>query len=221
MYQAPSAHSPADQTQTPSLPSLPPPSAKQMVLALRFGAFAQAQDDLDVVVCEACRVAAEGVDARFAGLLQHCADTRAFVLQAGIGCPAWMIGRSRVAVSLETTAGLALLTGQLIHFRHLDRIHRIQVPESMDGHEIRRMISVPIQGECHAPFGVLEVGSPEAGEFAQNDLHFLQLLARSVAEAMDRHVSLMRWADHAAEALQRDPMPAASGWQQDMQVGAC
>lgn len=192
-----------------------------MVLALRFGAFAQAQDDLDVVVCEACRVAAEGVDARFAGLLQHCADTRAFVLQAGIGCPAWMIGRSRVAVSLETTAGLAWLTGQLIHFRHLDQIHRTQAPESMDGHEIRRMISVPIQGECHAPFGVLEVGSPEAGEFAQHDLHFLQLLARSVAEAMDRHVSLMRWADHAVEALQRDPMPAASGWQQDMQVGAC
>ena len=211
MFQTHPAHSTGDQMQTPSFPSLPSPSAINIMMSQQFDAFARAQGDLDAVVREACWVAAEGVGTWFAGRFQHCKDAQALVLQAGVGCPAWMIRRTRVAASLETTAGLAWLTGQLIHFRRLDRIYRIQVPELMDGHRICRMAIVPIQGECHVPFGILEIGSPDVEEFAPHDLHFLQLLARSVAIAVNRHASLMRWAVHAAEALGRDWMPVIGG----------
>ena len=221
MHQTRSACFSGTRTRTQSFPFPHFSSSKQTSLSAGFDAFAQAQEDVGAVAHEGCRVAAEGVGTEFATLLQYRADARVFVLQAGVGCPARMVGRDWVAASRETTAGLAWLTGQLIHFRHLGGIGRIQVPEPMRGHGLRRMVSVPIQGDEHNPFGILEVGSPDAGEFALHDLLFLQTLARSMAAAVDRHFGLMRWADQAAEALEYARMPALNGWQQDVQIGTC
>lgn len=203
------------------MPAALPPCFRQAASTMQLDASVQMQDDLDAVIHEACRVAAEGVGAGLAVVLQYRADHDALVLQAGIGWPAHMVGWAYIAASLRTTTGLAWLTGQLIHFRHLDRVHRTQVPEAMQGRGACRMVSVPIQGESHAPFGVLEVGSPDVGECAQHDLIFLRTVARSIAAAVDRHSGLMRWADHAAEALEHGRTSALDGWQQDVQIGTC
>ena len=221
MHQTRSAYPFEAKTRTQSFPFWFPSSSRQASLCAQFDTFAHAQEDVSAVAHEGCRVAAEGVGTRFATLLQYRADTRTFVLQAGIGCPAGMVGRNWVAVSRETTAGLAWLTGQLIHFRCLDGIGRIQVPKAMRGHGVCRMVSVPIQGEEHNPLGVLEVGSPDAGEFALHDLLFLHALAQSMAAAVDRHSGLMRWADQAAKALEHGRTPILGGRQQDVQIGTC
>ena len=221
MHQTRSAYPFEAKTRTQSFPFWFPSSSRQASLCAQFDTFAHAQEDVSAVAHEGCRVAAEGVGTRFATLLQYRADTRTFVLQAGIGCPAQMVGRDWVAANRQTTAGLAWLTGQLIHFRHLDGTGRVQVPEAMRGYGVCRMVSVPIQGKEHNPFGVLEVGSPNAGEFSLHDLLFLQALAHSIAAAVDRHSGLMRWANHAAEALEHALLPARKGWQPDVQIGTC
>ena len=165
------------------------PSFRQTALIARLDAFAHLEDDLDFVVHEACRAAAEGVEGDIAGVLQYRADEDAFVLQAGIGWPARTVGRLRVAADLGTTAGLGWLTGQLVQFRQMDAIDRIQVSEPMIGHGVHRMVSVLIPGECQRAFGVLEVGSAKAGEFTPCDLAFLQGIANSVAVAVGLHAS--------------------------------
>ena len=208
-------------------------SFRQAALIAHLDAFAHQQGDLDGVVQEACRVAADGIGAGVAGVLQYRADEDAFVLQAGIGWSAQMIGRTRIAADLGTTAGLAWLTGQLIHFRQLGEIDRIRVPEAMIEHGVCRLVSVPIHGRNEEAFGVLEVGSAGTGEFTRHDLAFLQTLANSVAAAVGLHASRTSRAERTelvAEqkaALAGSLNPAASrqssvgiSYQQDAQAGA-
>ena len=207
-----------------------PPSFQQAALIGRFDVLAHLEGNLDAVVCEACRVAAEGTGAGIAGVLQYRADEDAFVLQSGIGWPAGMVGRTRVAADLSTTAGLAWLAGQLVQFRELDATGCIRPLEALAGHGVHRIVSVPIRGDGPRAFGVLEVGSVEAGEFTQHDLSFLQGIANGVAMAVGLHASrteqvelavarraaLADWLDVAAGRQG----PAGVSYQQDAQGGA-
>ena len=172
-------------------------SFRQAALTEYFDEFARLEGDLDAVALEACQVVAEGMEARFTGMLQYRVDHDVFVLQAGTGWPARMIGCTRVAADVGTTAGLAWLTGQLVQFRQLDAIGCIRVPEAMVGHGIRRMVSVPIRGGGQKAFGVLEVGSTDADEFTRRDLTFLQSIADIVAAVMSLQSARLGWPEQA------------------------
>ena len=207
-------------------------SQRQPALNAHFNAFMHLQDDLDAVVCEACRVAAEGLGAGFAGVLQYRTDEGAFVLQAGVGWPARMVGCTRVAADPDTAAGLAWHTGQLIHLRPLDLTGCIQMPEAMIERGTRCLASVPIHGGRKEAFGVLQVGSAEVEEFTRHDLAFLQRLANSVAMAVGLHAARAGRTEQAELALERRAAlaglldvvagrqgPAGVGYQQDAQGG--
>jgi len=179
------------------------PSFRQTGLTAQFNAYMHREDDLDAVVHGACRVAAIGLGAGFARVLQYRADEQAFVLQAGVGWPVWMVGRTRVAADQGSTAGLAWLTGQLIHLRHLEAIDRIRMPDVMVEYGMRCMASVPIHGGNREAFGVLEVGSAEVEEFTRHDLSFLRRLANSVTMAVGLHASRASRTEQAELDLER------------------
>ena len=208
-------------------------SPRQTGLTTQFNAFMHLDDGLDAVVCEACRIAAEGVGAGFVRVLQYRVDEQAFVLQAAVGWPACMVRRTRIAADQGTTVGLAWLTGQLIHLRRLDTIDRIRMPDATVGQEMRCVACVPIPGGHQEPFGVLEVGSAEVEEFTRHDLSFLRRLANSVAMAVEMHASRARRTERAELPLERDAAlagrldtaagrqsPAGISYQQDAQGGA-
>jgi GAF domain-containing protein len=187
------------------------PSFGQTGLTVQFNAYMHREDDLDAVVHEACRIAAEGVGAGFARVLQYQADEQAFVLQAAVGWPACTVGQTRVAADQGTTARLAWLTGQLIHLRHLDAIDRIRMPEATVDHEMRCMASVPIHGGHGEAFGLLEVGSAEVEEFTRHDLAFLQRLANSMTMAMGLHASRASRPEQAGLNVEQQAT-ALPGW---------
>jgi len=182
----------------PAIPAAVSLLSRQLAALARFDDLAHQESGLELILHEACRSAAEGVDVRFAGVLQYRADEHAFVLQAGVGVQARLVGRARIAANLETTAGLAWHTNQPIHFRHLVAGGRIQGPDAVTGQGVCRLVSVPVHGESKIAFGVLEVGSAEAGEFTQHDLLFLQALADSVAATVARYADRASRADRAA-----------------------
>ncbi len=179
------------------------PSLKHAGLAALFNAYMSREDDLDAVIFEGCRVAAAGVRAGFARVLQYRADEQAFVAQAAVGWPACMVGRTRVAADHGTTAGLAWLTGQLIHLRRLDTIDRIRLPDARVERGMLCMASVPIHGWHKEAFGVLEVGSAEVEEFTRHDLSFLRRLANSVTMAVGLHASRASRTEEAELVVQR------------------
>ena len=58
---------------------------RQQELATRFGLFALEQDELQPVLDEACRVAAEGLETRFAKVMRWQPDAGDFLTAAGVG----------------------------------------------------------------------------------------------------------------------------------------
>ena len=175
----------------------------QLAALMQLDVLARRESDLGFILQEACRSAAEGVGAGFAGVLQYRADEQAFVLQAGVGMQARFVGRTRIAADLGTTAGLAWHADQPVHFRRFLAGDRIQMSNAAIGHGVRRLVSVPVHGDGEEMFGVLEVGSAEAGEFAQCDLAFLQDLADCIGVAVARHAHQARLADRATLVAQR------------------
>lgn len=186
----------------PALLATVPPFRHPAALA-RFDAVAHRPGNPELILQEACRSAVEGVDAGYAGMLQYRVGERSFVLQAGVGMPARFVGRARIAAGLETTAGLAGHADQPIHFRRFPAGDCIWALDALTGQGVHRLVSVPVPREGGAAFGVLEVGSAEAGEFAPSDLLLLQVLADGVGAAVERHADRARRADRATMSAER------------------
>ncbi len=210
-----------------------PVTFRQAALIGHFDAVAFLEDDLDTASHEARRAAVEGVGTRFAGELQYRVDEDAFVLQAGIGWPACMVGCTRVAANLDTAAGLAWLTGQIIQFRRWDAIDRILMPQALVGQGVHWMVSVPVRGDSRNAFGVLEVGCEDDGELTRHDASILKGTANSVATAAGLHAGRTSRVERAELAVERQAdlagrldaaagsqSPAGISYQQDAQVGA-
>lgn len=156
---------------------------RELRLAAQFCTYAARADDLQTLLDETCRIAAEGLGVTFAKLLIYQPDERAFLLQAGVGWPDGIVGQARFDADVSTAAGFAWRSGQSIVCNNLMKDGRFSVPALLIEHEIVRSINVVVPGAEGTPFGVLEVESPEAGEFGAHDAHFLQLLAHSLAAA--------------------------------------
>ena len=179
------------------------PALRQMSLAAWFSTFAERHDDLDLVAHEACKVAAVGARARFSVLLQFRADQQAFMVQAGTGWQGAGVGCVWHTADLTTTAGLALRTGQLIHFRGLRPGGRVRAVGPMQARGVQSVLSLPILGAAREGFGVLEVGRTETQEFTRHDASFLQALAHSLAAAVGRHAAVARGHDGHGVLAQR------------------
>ncbi len=177
--------------------------SRQLAALMRLHVLAHRENNLELLLQEACRSAAKGVDAGFAGALQYRADEQTFVLQAGIGMQASLVGRARITADLSTTAGLAWHTDQPIHFRHLAAGGRIRMLDAATRHGIERLVSVPVHGQGETVFGVLEVGSAEAGRFARCDLVFLQAVADCIGAAVAWSAARGRRADWAKLVAER------------------
>ncbi len=164
-----------------------PRACGQMGLAARFGAFAARCDDLQPLLDEGCRVAAEGLAARFAKLLVHRAEERRFVLQAGVGWREGLVGQARLDADTGTAAGFAWHSGQPVLSNDIVAEGRFRVPGLLAEHGIGCSINVVVPGEAGGPaFGVLEVEGRGRGGFRVEDATFLQLLAHSLAAGVAR-----------------------------------
>ena len=93
-----------------------------------------------------------------------------------------------LGVDLESPAGYAFQTGQMVISNHLQEETRFRTPKLLSDHGIRRAINVLIArgGEGDLPFGVLEVDSPESGQFDLADANFLAGFAGLLGIAIER-----------------------------------
>ncbi len=176
-----------------SAAAAPARAQSAMRLAARYAAAAGQSDDLQALQQEACFVAAEGLESGFAKLLAYDSGRQDFLVVAGVGWQPGVVGYSRLDADTGTAAGFAWHTGESVICNALGNDRRFRVPRLLVEHGLARSINVPIAGDAQDAFGVLEVESPERGEFTAEDVWFLQLLARSMAAARNR---LMRQALH-------------------------
>ena len=179
------------------------PSSPALHLAAEFGAFAANSSELAALGQEACRVAVAGTGATYAKLLMYRASEQDFILQASVGLPDCLLGLILPDADVGTAAGLALSTGEAIVSNGPLNERRFRVPSMLGDHLTTRSVNVAILRQKDLPFGVIEVESCDPGCFTSSDVAFLQIVAGSLAAALERCIrydagkrDAVRWMNH-------------------------
>jgi two-component sensor histidine kinase len=168
-----------------------------------FGRSALQTRDIGKILQRATELCAQGLDARFAKVLEYLPDDNRLLVRAGIGWEPGTVGQVSLGVDVESPAGYAFQTGQMVISNHLQEETRFRTPKLLTDHGVRRAINVLIArgGEGHLPFGVLEVDSPESGQFDVADADFLAGFAGLLGIAIERQhadADLQEALDHQA-----------------------
>jgi two-component system, sensor histidine kinase PdtaS len=161
---------------------------RQQSLLGEFGRLALQTRDIGQILQRATELCAQGLETPFAKVLEYLADDKRLLVRAGVGWESEVIGQVSLGVDLESPAGYAFQTGQVVISNHLQEETRFRTPKLLSDHGIRRAINVLIArgGEDHLPFGVLEVDSPEPGQFDLADADFLAGFAGLLGIAIER-----------------------------------
>jgi len=170
---------------------------RQQSLLGEFGRSALQTRDIAQILQRATELCAQGLETRFSKVLEY------MLVRAGIGWGPGTVGQVSLGVDLESPAGYAFQTGQNVISNHLQEETRFRTPKLLLDHGIRRAINVLIArgGEGHLPFGVLEVDSPESGQFDVADADFLAGFAGLLGIAIERQhadADLQEALDHQA-----------------------
>ncbi len=158
---------------------------RQQELTATFANFGLRTDELQPVLDEACRIAADGVECRFAKVLQYLPQEDCFLMRAGIGWNTGSVGHARLGSDLASPAGFAFRSGQPVLSNHLGLETRFRTPDLLVEHGIHSAFNVLI----HTPegrYGVLEVDSPDLRHFSVSDIAFLEALAVTLAHAIGK-----------------------------------
>jgi two-component system, sensor histidine kinase PdtaS len=161
---------------------------RQQSLLGEFGRSALQTRDITQILQRATELCAQGLDAPFAKVLEYMPDKERLLVRAGVGWAPETIGNASLGIDMESPAGYAFHTAQIVISNHLQEETRFRTPRLLADHGVKRAINVLIArgGEGHLPFGVLEVDSPDAGQFDLADADFLAGFAGLLGIAIER-----------------------------------
>ena len=157
---------------------------QQSILA-DFGVEALRTRDLAPMLERAVNLCAQGMRARFAKFMQYRRDHDTLLVSNGVGWHDGVIGVVEIANDLGSPAGFAFHTGEAVISNHLENEQRFRTPAFMVEHGIRRAINVLVEASGKR-FGVLEVDSPDDGQFEAADLAFMRGFANLIGVAIER-----------------------------------
>jgi two-component sensor histidine kinase len=157
---------------------------RQLEILAGLGITALQGADFDVLLQDAVRLTAEGMQTEFCKVLEHKPAEQRFLVRAGVGWEPGVVGEATIRDDIASPAGYALRTGSPVISDLLDKEQRFRTPELLMRHGIRRAMNVILQGE-RRPFGVLEVDSPSEVEFDAHDIAFLQGTANVLGIAIE------------------------------------
>ena len=161
---------------------------RQQSLLGEFGRTALQTRDIGQILQRATQLCAQGLETPFAKVLEYMPEEKRLLVSAGVGWAPETIGQVSLGVDLESPAGYAFHTGQIVISNHLQEETRFRTPKLLSEHGIKRAINVLIArgGEGHLPFGVLEVDSADSGQFDLADADFLAGFAGLLGIAIER-----------------------------------
>lgn len=161
---------------------------RQQSLLGEFGRSALQTRDVARILQRATELCAQGLDAPFAKVLEYMPDEKRLLVRAGVGWSPGTIGNATLGIDVESPAGYAFHTAQIVISNHLQEETRFRTPKLLADHGIKRAINVLIArgGEGDLPFGILEVDSPDAGQFDLADADFLAGFAGLLGIAIER-----------------------------------
>lgn len=161
---------------------------RQQSLLGEFGRIAMQTRDYRQILQRATELCAQGLQARFAKVLEYLPDESCLMVRAGVGWAPGTIDNVSIAADIGSPAGYAYQTGATVISNHLEAETRFRTPQLLADHGVRRAINVLIEkgGEGKTYFGVLEVDSADPGQFDEADADFLAGFAGLLGIALER-----------------------------------
>src|SRR6185295_6312844 len=155
------------------------------------------------ILQRATELCSQGLETSLAKVLEYMPDDRRLLVRAGVGWAPGTIGQVSLGIDMESPAGYAFQTGQMVISNHLQEETRFRTPKLLLDHGIKRAINVLIArgGEGNLPFCVLEVDSADPGQFDAADADFLAGFAGLLGIAIERQhadADLKEALDHQA-----------------------
>ena len=144
--------------------------------------------DFTQLLQRATELCAQGLEVRFAKVLEFLPDEKRLMVRAGVGWGPGIIDVVSLGADIGSPAGYAYQTGTSVISNHLEAETRFRTPQLLADHGVRRAINVLIErgGEGNKFFGVLEVDSADPGQFDEADAHFLAGFASLLGIAIER-----------------------------------
>lgn len=158
---------------------------RQQAVVAAFGRFALRGNDVQELLQEAARLAADGLGTTLSKVLEHDAATDTLLVRAGIGWRDGVVGVASFPPGATSPAGYAFASGTPTFSNDLTADHRFGMPKILSDHGARREVNVVIRGDGPA-FGVLEVDDTKDGEFSAHDVAFMEALANTLGLALER-----------------------------------
>jgi two-component sensor histidine kinase len=170
---------------------------QQQAALVAFGQLALSAEDLDHLLQEASRHAAEGLGIKRAKVLELLPGGQELLIRAGVGWEPGVVGHVILSAEPTSPAGYALHTSTPVTTPDLDKEERFQSTEVLRAHGIKSMVNVLIPG-VDRPFGVLEVDSTKRRHFTEEDINFLHGYAILLSAALRRLAITRQYQDEAA-----------------------
>ena len=157
---------------------------RQQAAIVRFGSFALRERDLMKILSEAARVCAEALGVPFSKVCRYRAEENDLLAVAGYGWQDGAIGHLVSRADMRSPQGRAFITGQPSVIDDLQKDANFDPLPSHAAHGILSIVDVVIKGSDDRPYGILEVGTNQRGDYDRHDIDFLGAFANLLAEAI-------------------------------------
>ena len=168
-----------------TIPDAPRHLLQQRADLAEFGLRATEATGLEDLLSEAAQMVGSSLDVGFVKVLQYLPEEKRFLVRAGCGWDAGVVGRAKVGTEIESPAGYALQTGKPVISNDLEAEERFIVPPLLREYKVKSAVNVIIRNGAHI-FGVLEADSREPREFTDDDVKFLQGYATILSFAIEQ-----------------------------------
>ena len=157
---------------------------RQQAALASFGSFALRQSDLQVVLTEAARVCAEGLNVPFSKVCRYREAQGDLLIEAGFGWREGVVGNIVSRADETSPQGRAFVTGKPSICKDSRRDTEFVLPPFYQEHGVISTIDVLITGSNGHAYGVLEIDSDRLEDYDQHDINFLTGFANVLAEAV-------------------------------------
>lgn len=159
--------------------------ANRQALLADLSQMALAGIELSALMQQATKLVAKCLGVEYCKVFELVDDGSAFILRAGVGWKAGLVGNVTLSNNLDNQAGYTLLSQEPVIVSDVSKEVRFKIPQLLIDHQVVSSINVVIQSR-ETPFGVLGAHTSKCRNFSQDDIYFLQATANLLATAIER-----------------------------------
>lgn len=167
---------------------------RQQAAVAQLGQQALAGKPLDCLMNQAVALVAQILEVESCQVLELLPNRQEFLLRAGVGWKAGLIGQAKIRVGMDSQAGYTLSSTEPVVVEDLRQETRFSSPSLLHDQSVVSGLSVIVPGQ-NRPYGVLEAHTSHRRNFTKDDVHFLQATANVLTTAIEHQ--------QAEEALRR------------------